>query len=195
MKKKKIANFIMVLMIAAMVIGGIAVALHFMPQKDENALGGKFAVTPIPDNHLVGSEGETSSCTITIVCDTVLNHLDDVTPEKIPYVPEDGVILPKTTVDFSEGETVFDVLQRVCEAADIQIEFSWTPMYDSYYIEGINHLYEFDGGPQSGWMYKVDGWFPNYGCSAYTLKDGEDIVWCYTCVGLGEDVGAEKWDG
>ena len=62
-------------------------------------------------------------------------------------------------------------------------------MYDSYYIEGINNLYEFDCGSESGWMYKVNGWFPNYGCSAYPLKDGDVIVWCYTCNGLGADVG------
>ena len=72
---------------------------------------------------------------------------------------------------------------------DIQIEYSWTPMYDSYYIEGIHQLYEFDCGPESGWMYKVNEWFPNYGCSEYKLSGGESIVWCYTCVGLGEDVG------
>lgn len=58
----------------------------------------------------------------------------------------------------------------------------------------INHLYEFDCGVESGWMYKVNEWFPNYGCSAYELKGGEDIVWCYTCNGLGEDVG-EIWMG
>ena len=49
-------------------------------------------------------------------------------------------------------------------------------------------------GPESGWMYKVNEWFPNYGCSAYTLKNGDDIVWCYTCNGLGADVG-EVWMG
>ena len=65
-------------------------------------------------------------------------------------------------------------------------------MYDSYYIEGINHLYEFDCGEQSGWMYKVNEWFPNYGCSSYELSDGDVIVWCYTCKGLGTDVGAER---
>ena len=43
------------------------------------------------------------------------------------------------------------------------------------YIEGINNLYEFDCGEQSGWMYSVNGWFPNYGCSRYQLKDG-DVV-------------------
>ena len=39
-------------------------------------------------------------------------------------------------------------------------------------------------------MYKVNGWFPNYGCSSYKLEDGDTIVWCYTCKGLGTDVGA-----
>ena len=68
--------------------------------------------------------------------------------------------------------------------------YSWTPLYDSYYIEGIGHLYEFDAGPESGWMYKVNGTFPNYGCSSYVLTGGEEIVWCYTCAGLGDDVGA-----
>ena len=67
-------------------------------------------------------------------------------------------------------------------------------MYNSYYIEGLNHLYEFDCGPESGWMYKVNDWFPNYGCSAYSLKNGDKIVWCYTCNGLGADVG-EVWMG
>ncbi len=61
-------------------------------------------------------------------------------------------------------------------------------MYNSAYIEGINNLYEFDCGSLSGWMYKVNEWFPNYGCSRYELKNGDDVVWCYTC-DLGYDVG------
>ena len=84
---------------------------------------------------------------------------------------------------------MFDVLKRVCEYRGIQLEYSWSPMYNSYYVEGIHHLYEFDCGIESGWMYKVNGWFPNYGCSSYTLSENEDIVWCYTCKGLGADVG------
>lgn len=39
-------------------------------------------------------------------------------------------------------------------------------------------------------MYKVNGTFPNYGCSGYKLEGGEEIVWTYTCAGLGADVGA-----
>ena len=134
------------------------------------------------------------TCTIAICCDTILDNWDDLDPAKGAYVPEDGVILAPVTVEFTEGETVFDVLQRVCEIYGIQIEYSWTPLYDSYYIEGIHHLYEFDCGFQSGWVYKVNEWFPNYGCSAYKLTGGESIVWSYTCNGYGEDVGAEGWE-
>ncbi|MBQ0058387.1 MAG: DUF4430 domain-containing protein [Lachnospiraceae bacterium] len=140
------------------------------------------------------SSGETSgpvnTCTIQIRCDTILNNLENLEPSKAGYVPGNGVILTPCTVEFEEGETVFDVLCRVCNYFGIQIEYSWTPIYNSYYIEGINNLYEFDCGNQSGWMYKVNGWFPNYGCSSYTLKNGDNIVWCYTCNGLGADVGA-----
>ncbi len=128
-------------------------------------------------------------CTITIVCDTILDNKDKLDPAKAEFVPDDGILLETTEVPFADGETVFDVLQRVCAACGLQLEYSWTPLYDAYYIEGINHLYEFDCGSESGWMFKVNGWFPNYGCSSYTLEEGDDIVWCYTCVGLGVDVG------
>ena len=192
MKKKKLANVIMVLIILVIAVAGIAVAFSLRNGQD-TGLGSQYHITKIPDNALI-TQGEDNVCTITIVCDTILDNLDNLEEEKAPYVPKDAVILPKTQVSFTEGDTVFEVLQKVCAAAELQIEYSWTPMYNSYYIEGINHLYEFDCGNESGWMYKVNEWFPNYGCSAYTLKNGDDIVWCYTCNGLGADVG-EVWTG
>ena len=131
-----------------------------------------------------------NTCTITIRCDTILSNMDNLDPAKAGFVPSSGCILSTKTVEFTEGETVFDVLKRVCSAYGIQLEYSWTPMYDSYYIEGINNLYEFDCGSESGWMYKVNGWYPNYGCSGYKLKNGDSIAWCYTCVGLGADLWA-----
>jgi len=131
---------------------------------------------------------------IEIRCDTILSNMSDLTPGKEEFVPSNGTILPMVQVPFYENETVFDVLNRICKKANIQIEYSWTPMYNNYYIEGINNLYEFDCGSQSGWMYKVNEWFPNYGCSSYFVEDGDVITWCYTCEGLGTDVGAERMD-
>ena len=133
---------------------------------------------------------EKKYCTINIRCDTILSNMKDLAKGKGRYVPSNGVILTTSQIEFYEGETVFDVLKRACSRADIQIEYSWTPLYGSYYIEGLNHLYEFDCGGQSGWMYKVNGWYPNYGCSVYKLKDGDVISWNYTCKGLGGDLGA-----
>lgn len=147
------------------------------------------------EEYVSGGDGDSGSassakvCTITILCDTILDNMDNLDDGKEAYVPANGTILATSSVEFEEGETVFDVLKRVCDYAGIQLEYSWTAIYDSYYIEGINNLYEFDCGNESGWMYKVNGWFPNYGCSSYDLEDGDNIVWCYTCNGLGADVG------
>jgi len=132
---------------------------------------------------------------VTIRCDTILNNMDKLKPGKAEFVPGDGVILPQMKVAYAEGETVFDILVRVCDTANIQLEYSWEPLYDAYYIEGIHNLYEFDCGGESGWMYKVNGWFPNYGVSAYTVKDGDSIAFLYSCHGLGTDVGAPEWIG
>ena len=142
-----------------------------------------------PENQEV-NKGKTYTCTFSIECSTILNNLSELDPDKLELVPSNGVILAPTTVTFYEGESVFDVLQRVCKDNNIHIEFSWTPIYNSAYIEGIHNLYEFDCGALSGWMYRVDGWYPNYGCSRYQLADGEVIEWRYTC-DLGEDVGRD----
>ena len=127
-------------------------------------------------------------CSISIRCDTILDNMDQLDPSKVGYVPSDGWIL-YADMEFTQGETVFDVLQRACDDYGIPMEYSYSPSYGGNYIEGINNIYEFDCGPQSGWMYQVDGWFPNYGSSGYTLSGGESITFCYTCVGLGADVG------
>ena len=140
-----------------------------------------------PDN--VEVDTDTSlTCTISISCATILDNMELCAENKRPLVPSDGVILPTTSVTFSEGESVYDVLQSVCRSYNIHMESSWTPLYNSAYIEGINNLYEFDVGEKSGWMYKVNGWFPNYGCSRYQVQNGDTICFVYTC-DLGADVG------
>ena len=134
--------------------------------------------------------------TLEIRCDTLSQNMDYLeTPALVDHIPEDGVILARTEYKGTTDNTVFDALNTVCRNNDIHMEFSFTPIYESNYIEGIGYLYEFDGGPASGWMYKVNGWFPNYGCSSYYLSDGDEIVWCYTCRGYGADVGDDTMNG
>ena len=144
--------------------------------------------TPVEPEYQEIDKQKKYTCTFSIECSTILNNLDKLDPDKIELVPSNGVILPPTKVTFYEGESVFDVLQRVCKQNNIHLESSWTPMYNSAYIEGIHNLYEFDCGELSGWVYRVNGWYPNYGCSRYQLVDGEKVEWRYTC-DLGKDVG------
>ena len=127
-------------------------------------------------------------CTISISCARILDNLDKCNKDKVELVPEDGWLLEPTEVVFYGGESVFNVLQRTCRQKKIHMEFSNTPIYNSAYIEGIGNLYERDVGELSGWMYAVNGWFPNYGCGRYALKDGDVVEWVYTC-DLGADVG------
>ncbi|WP_213995987.1 DUF4430 domain-containing protein [Tepidanaerobacter syntrophicus] len=155
----------------------------------------KYLTDPVPEGKPVPVEPQDAvisdkamTCTLSVRCDTILDNIDWLDKEKVELVPEDGVIFPTTVVTFYEGESVFNVLHREMKKNKIHMEFKNTPMYNSTYIEGINNLYEFDCGELSGWMYKVNGWFPNYGCSRYQLKDGDVVEWVYTC-DLGVDVG------
>ncbi|MBQ5746431.1 MAG: DUF4430 domain-containing protein [Clostridia bacterium] len=169
------------------------------PSSDGSAVDqDKYLTDPVPEGKPLPVEPENQkiddskslTCTFSIECSTILNNLSDLDPDKLEILPSNGVILPPTTVAFHEGESVYDVLLRVCRENGIHLEFSWTPIYNSAYIEGIHNLYEFDCGALSGWMYRVDGWYPNYGCSRYRLADGEVVEWRYTC-DLGKDVGCD----
>lgn len=153
---------------------------------------GGQAATEGPSQGAAAVNGDipAQTCTIEVRCDTILDNMGDLAPGKSSCVPANGVILAASTVRFAQGDTVLDVLKAAASATGLQLEYSYTPGYGSYYVEGINNLYEFDCGNESGWMYKVNGWFPNYGCSEYQVRDGDVIVWCYTCKGYGADLGA-----
>ena len=157
------------------------------------------SATPEPENIPAPVEPEdvqitqtVNTCTISINCDTVLNHLDELTEGKEDLLPPDGWLLEPMEVEFNEGESVFHILRRTCKQQKLHMEFEDTPIYNSAYIEGIGNLYEFDCGELSGWKYRVNGWFPNYGCSRYQVQSGDVIEWLYTC-DLGADLGGGEF--
>lgn len=152
--------------------------------------------TPAPSpavSHPESGETDVLTCTLTIRCDTLLDQLDRLDAGKAALVPEDGVIFSQK-VTFTQGESVFDILQREMRQAKIPLEFSSTPLYNGAYIEGINNLYEMDAGPQSGWMYQVNGVYPGYSCSQHQLSDGDTVIWRYT-LNRGRDIGGEGASG
>lgn len=168
-----------------------------VPQQQTDAQVQPEPAAPAPEKgatELRETDAAQSSCTLSISCAAILAHMDQLGKEKKGLVPADGWLLEPITVVFQEGESVFDMLRRVCKEQKLHMEFEDTPIYNSAYIEGIGNLYEFDCGELSGWKYKVNGWFPNYGCSQYQLQDGDTVEWVYTC-DLGADVGAAVGSG
>lgn len=139
-------------------------------------------------------------CYITITCETINKNIDSFSESKKIFLPKRGVILKETSVEIDGGETVFDIIKKACKentcsdkckfckANGIQIEYTYTPAFDNYYIEGIHQIYEKDCGMQSGWMYSVNGEFPNVGASSYKVKKNDKIIFAYTC-DMGEDIG------
>lgn len=98
-----------------------------------------------------------------------------------------GSILENKEVGIREDDKVLDVLIRITDQEGIQIKYRGSGA--GAYVEGIDNLYEFDYGSESGWMYKVNGIFPNRSAGAWPVEPGEHLEWVYT-EDLGKDVGA-----
>lgn len=133
-------------------------------------------------------KSKVNTVTLTIRCDTAVNKEMHKDPKFKGIVPPSGVILSTTTFKIKEGDTVLNVLEAARDKYKIQMRYTGTK--ESAYVEGINNLYEFDGGRWSGWMYCVNGWYPNYGAGVYVLQSGDVIEWNYTC-DLGKDLGQD----
>lgn len=144
--------------------------------------------------HIDDITEDSETVTISIHCDTILDNWDNLSPQlrSEKYVPKDGIVLEETEYVLRQGDTVFDILDRAVRHNRIHMEFQGSDKnsYNSVYIQGINFIYEFSCGPLSGWMYSVNGKFPDYGVSKYVLKDGDVIEFDYTC-DLGRDLGYE----
>jgi hypothetical protein len=188
---------------AAVVLIGLLAAAWFgspsLTRSDASATGADVISTE-PSNQQTSikvpgsSEKDGNTCTLTVDCSIIWQNIEKLAADKHEILPPDGIIFPPTEVSFSEGESVFDVLQRTMQQNKIHFEFVKTPVYNSAYIEGINNIYEFDCGELSGWMYKVNDWYPNYGCSQYILQDGDVVEWIYSC-DLGQDIGGNSATG
>ena len=83
------------------------------------------------------------------------------------------------------------MLKRTLDKNKIPFDYSGTDgsKITNVYIRGINNIYEFDYGEMSGWMYKVNGKFPDTSCGNYVLKSGDVIEWLYT-----KDIGNDLED-
>ena len=92
--------------------------------------------------------------------------------------PASQAILPASTFEFIAAETAYDMLVRVTQAKNIDMTARKTSM--GMYVEAIAGVAEFDKGPLSGWLYSVNGQYPEVSADAYTVKQDDTVAWTYT---------------
>ncbi|MBQ3912019.1 MAG: DUF4430 domain-containing protein [Lachnospiraceae bacterium] len=161
-KKRNYKNFIF-----AAVIALLAVLVVY--KTDISSKESYYSGTGTAEAEIVGT------VTFTIRCDSIVGEASE-------FIPADGVILGKTEYGIVEGESVYDLLIEAVRENKIHLENKKTSVgaHGAYYISGINHIYEYEYGELSGWMYYVNGEAPSVGCGDYILHDGDDVAWLYT---------------
>ena len=164
-KKRHYKNFLLILLTGA-VLGLLIFTLDFQSADD-------YYGEQAPKENIIGT------VTLEIRCDVIADQTN------LSYIPKDGCILEKTEFSLAEGESVFDVLEEAVRKNRLHMEYGGTG--ELAYIKGIGHLYELAHGDLSGWIYLVNGESPSVGCAAYTLSDGDTIVWHYT-LNQGKDI-------
>lgn len=80
-------------------------------------------------------------------------------------------------IEVNSSSTAYSVLRELVKQNGKSI--STKGFGSTVYVSGIDGLKEFDHGPSSGWMYKVNGTPPNIGAGAYRLKAGDQVIWYY----------------
>ncbi len=158
-------------------------------------------------SYTIVSEGKSKSGTLTITDSYVANHVPQTisvtldeeqggsapSTEKIMVSirvadPQGKTYLSKKSYTVGSGTTVYELLEKT----GLNIQSTNTEF--GIYIQAIEGLGEFDEGSDSGWMYRVNGIYPQTSASAAKLADGDYVEWLYTR-DLGEDIGGGSIGG
>ena len=128
--------------------------------------------------------GAPLSCSLTIRCDTLLEHL--------PELAEGNGARPGgRAAPFRGGGFIFGRRERVRRVkAGVAVPANASGVFGKApprILRGICNLYEYDCGELSGWLYRINGETPGYSCSEYPLSDGDVLEFLYTC-DLGDDL-------
>lgn len=88
--------------------------------------------------------------------------------------------IPSTAVSLKEGASVYHALTTVLDEKGYSSTGAASGYVRSITKPDGTKLSEFDQGPNSGWLYKVNGNLPDISLTAYELSDRDQIVWYYT---------------
>ena len=141
------------------------------------AVGCSFS--SVDDHYDVELEGD-FKVSFMISCNTILTTdgaFDNLSDSLKPLIPDDGYMLPKTSVLCVEGDSVIALLRKICANMEIQLTVS-----GGNYVSSIGDLAEkMYINNLGGWMYKVNGVLAPISAADYILEEGDIVEWHYTC--------------
>lgn len=87
-----------------------------------------------------------------------------------------------TSYTLDEGDTVGTLFVKAMDAAGLSyegLENNYISSITAPSVCGGYTLAEMDNGPNSGWMYTVNGEHPNRGLNDWALFNGDEVIWHY----------------
>ena len=104
-------------------------------------------------------------------------------------ISDNEIPLQPTEMEIEDYDTVLQALISITMQKGIHMDYRGHKGATAY-VQGMGNVYEFDRGQGSGWMYRINGIFPDRGAGVVPLLDGDRVEWLYT-TNLGEDLGAD----
>lgn len=141
-----------------------------------------------PDEYYAQNSTGTMRVSVCADCSAALAEMDSIDPSVNPaeIIPEDGEVIQGCEVMLPPGASAFDALIAAAREQRVRVDYSgglW-----GAYIRGIGEIYEFGFGELSGWMYRVNGEYPEVSASDYILEEGDSVEFVFT-LNLGGDIG------
>ena len=141
----------------------------------------------IPERGDVEEEPSPPVTPVTTMAESTTNPpTAQVTIRSMEGLPD---IITDQPVAWEPGDTVLNLLIRVTR--EHRVHLAYRGRGRTAYVEGINNLYEFDHGPASGWVYSVNGVFPDRSAGGWETAADDNIIWWYT-LDAGRDVGVSS---
>lgn len=129
-----------------------------------------------------GKEG-TANVYIQIRCDSVAEATEKLEDQTlVEYIPEDGVAMARLKFIANEGDSVLQILEKICKNKNIEVKKTQDGL-----IDAIGYLKNGDCGEGSRWVYTVNGELMNDNPADCKVRNGDEIVWTFTLNG-GHDI-------
>ena len=88
--------------------------------------------------------------------------------------------ISRKPVDYTDGMTVGNLFEKALKGTRVTYNSSeLTNGYIATLTCNGTTLSEFTNGDNSGWMYTVNGVYPNVGLNDYVLEAGDEVIWMY----------------